>query len=91
MKPLNKKISVNKLLNKADARGVFKILTASLFSLAAARPMVANAQSSACAANKIALTYSFAAPNNWAANHFGVGCFFHTSEWQRFAQRLGSW
>jgi uncharacterized repeat protein (TIGR01451 family) len=65
MKPLNKMISVNKLLNKADARGVFKILTASLISLAAALPMVANAQSSACAANEVTQTYTFAAPNNW--------------------------
>lgn len=65
MKPLNKMILVNKLFNKADARGVFKFLTASLFLLTAALPMVANAQSSACAANEIATTYSFAAPNNW--------------------------
>jgi uncharacterized repeat protein (TIGR01451 family) len=65
MKLSKKMISVNKLSNKACGMSAFKILTACLFSAVVALPMSANAQSSACAANEVAQTLSFAAPNNW--------------------------
>jgi uncharacterized repeat protein (TIGR01451 family) len=56
-------ILVNKFSNKVQERSLLKVF--SLLALALALPMSANAQSSACAANEIAMTYSFAAPNNW--------------------------
>jgi uncharacterized repeat protein (TIGR01451 family) len=68
MKQFKKMISVNKFLDKAQAGSLFKALTLCLFATVFALPMSANAQSSACAANEIALTYSFAGPtNNWDA------------------------
>ena len=65
MKPFKKMILVNKLSNKTCEISVFKILASCLLSTVFALPMVANAQSSACAANEIQLTYTFTAPNDW--------------------------
>lgn len=65
MKPFKKMISVNKSSNKTQDMNAFKILAACLLSAAFVLPMTANAQSSACAANEAAFSYSFAAPNNW--------------------------
>jgi uncharacterized repeat protein (TIGR01451 family) len=67
MKPLKKMIQVNKFLNRAQATSLFNTLAFCFFATVFALPMTANAQSAACAANEIALTYSFAAPNNWDA------------------------
>ena len=67
MKPIKKMISINKLLNKTRVQSVFKILTTCLMLTVFALPMAVNAQSSACAANEITQSYTFAAPNNWTA------------------------
>ena len=67
MKPSKKMIPVNKLLNKVPATSLLQALALCFFVAVFALPISANAQSSACAANELALTYSFAAPNNWDA------------------------
>jgi uncharacterized repeat protein (TIGR01451 family) len=65
MKPLKKMISINKPLNNVWGTCLFQILTICLFVSVFALPKVASAQSSACAANEFAMTYSFASPNDW--------------------------
>lgn len=65
MKPSKKMITINKLLNKAQAAGFLQILAVGLLSTLFALPMSANAQSSACAANESLQTWSFAPPNDW--------------------------
>jgi uncharacterized repeat protein (TIGR01451 family) len=67
MKPSKKMILVNKSLNKLQAVKLLQTLVLGLFVAVCALPMSANAQSAACAANEVALTYSFASPNNWDA------------------------
>jgi uncharacterized repeat protein (TIGR01451 family) len=67
MKPSKKMILVNKSLNKLQIIKLLQTLVLGLFVSVCALPMSANAQSAACAANEVALTYSFASPNNWDA------------------------
>jgi uncharacterized repeat protein (TIGR01451 family) len=65
MKFLNKMISTHQALKKMHGTNALQILATCLLMGICALPMAANAQSSACAANELQLTYSFANPNNW--------------------------
>lgn len=58
------KLKTTRLQNVQPTR-LCNTFVGGLFLSIFAMPLIANAQSSACAANEVALTYSFAAPNDW--------------------------